>query len=119
MLSVLLNLLKNQQTDEAIRICTQLVLENVPSIKVKVLELLDAETIAGSTPLAASVLASLGDTPLIHAEMLVLTSDNNLVLGPGITVGTTKVQGETNVAIFVGTRLLEREEVSITYALYH
>lgn len=75
---------------------------------------MDTDTIAGSTPLAASIKVSLEDMPLIQADMLVLTNDKDLDLGPGITVETAKVSGETNVTIFVGTKLLGREEVCIT-----
>lgn len=82
-------------------------------MKVKVIELLDAGTVAGIEPLASLMLASLEDIPLIQAEVLVLSEDKNLNLEKEITVESKKISLETNAVIFVGSRLLEREDVSI------
>lgn len=98
--------------NDAIRGGVQLFLENAKIIKVKVLEYIDEATEATSAPLITTVGDTLFDLPLIQAELMVI-SDSNMELPSHIHVENKKISLESNVNILIGSKLLDRSDVSL------
>lgn len=97
--------------NDAIRSCVQLFLENENIIKVKVLEYIDEATEAASEPLITKIDDALFDLPLIKADLMVLSS-TKLELPSHIYVENNNINSETNVNIMIGSKLLDRSDVS-------
>ncbi|XP_077295535.1 fatty acid synthase-like [Arctopsyche grandis] len=105
------NFPKNNMTiSDIVRVDVQLALENVQGIKVKSIELIDSATESSTEPLITLIRDAFEDTPLLQAELLVI-AEENLDLGVNVTVENKKLTGETNVLLFVGSKLMERDEV--------
>ncbi|XP_077295461.1 fatty acid synthase-like [Arctopsyche grandis] len=105
------NFPKNNMTvRDIVRADVQIALENVQGIKVKSIELIDSATEPGTEPLITFIRDALEDTPLLQAELLVI-AEENLDLGVNVTVENKKLTGETNALLFVGSKLMERDEV--------
>lgn len=102
----------NEATDlsleQSVRVNLQIVLENMPTIKVKVVELLDgSDEVQVIAPIVHKVLS---DMPLIQPEITVL-SKNHLDL-PNVTVVNKNLASETDCHLVIGTNLLNRNIVS-------
>uniref|UniRef100_A0A182XBL3 Fatty acid synthase n=1 Tax=Anopheles quadriannulatus TaxID=34691 RepID=A0A182XBL3_ANOQN len=89
---------------DAIRVCVQLALENIPVPKVKVVEVDFGESVP-ITPLFADALA---DLPLVTADLMFL-SRQQLSLG-GVHVEDGKLSTQTNSLFLVSTNCLGRPE---------
>lgn len=97
--------------NDAIRSSIQLFLENVQTVKVKVLEYIDEATETSSEPLITTIGNALCDLPLIQAELMVI-SEKKLDLPSHIHVDNKKLNTENNVNIIIGSQLLDRHIVS-------
>ncbi|CAH0385876.1 unnamed protein product [Bemisia tabaci] len=99
---------------EVVRVAVQLALENLPSIKVKTVEMADA-FMNPDVPLISTILAtSLGDLPLIQADITVLSASDNPVvadMAPGIQVEDRKLPGDQSCHIVVVSSIVGRPEV--------
>lgn len=97
--------------EESMRINTQMILENVQTLKVKVAELLqdDDEDIE---PISPYILNALGDLPLIQPDVTIYTK-TSLSLD-NITVNIAPFTVEENYLLVIGVDLLKKEEVCIS-----
>ncbi|XP_077296456.1 fatty acid synthase-like [Arctopsyche grandis] len=100
----------NMSVNDIIRADVQIALENVQGIKVKSIELIDSATEPGTEPLITFIRDALEEMPLLQAELLVI-AEEKLDLGVNVTVENKKLTGETNALLFVGSKLMERDEV--------
>nr|XP_022920511.1 fatty acid synthase-like [Onthophagus taurus] len=91
------------QKPQAIRSFVQTILENSTTIKVKAVELIAEED---GEPLLPLVQESLGDLPLIQAELKILSKNENLDL-PGITVEDKSLNTETHCLILITKSIFE------------
>ncbi|XP_059048228.1 fatty acid synthase-like [Achroia grisella] len=96
---------------DTLRANIQIILENVPTYKVKSIELVDDEYKNNSLqPITEEIYKILGDMPLVQPELL-LISDEAIEMPFPIIVENKKVSGESNAVLFVGANLLKRESV--------
>ncbi|XP_077295534.1 fatty acid synthase-like [Arctopsyche grandis] len=100
----------NMTMSDIVRADVQIALENVQGIKVKSIELIDSATEPGTEPLIKFIRDAFEDTPLLHAELLVI-AEEKLDLGVNVTVENKTLTGETNALLFVGSKLMQRDKV--------
>lgn len=90
---------------DAIRCCTQIILENTPMVKVKGVEVdLDNKT----QPLLPLFETALGDLPLVTSDLMLLTTQD-LSLGK-IHVEDGKLSTQTNCLLVVASTCFDRKE---------
>lgn len=89
---------------DAIRMCVQLALENVPTLKVKAVEM-GAEP---STPIINYFLEALGDLPLVTSELLYL-SNQEVDIG-SIPKEDGKLSEQTNCLFIIDSNVLEKPD---------
>lgn len=94
-------------TEESVRVNVQIALENNYRLKVKVLELLDKEKNELLGPIIFEVL---GDQPLIHADVTVLTEKPLEV--ENVNVQNKSLANESDALVVVVTSALSRPDVS-------
>ncbi|KAK6640571.1 hypothetical protein RUM44_012267 [Polyplax serrata] len=92
---------------ETCRLCFHTILENVQTVKVKVVEVGDSSS--ESVLLANHVASILGDLPLVQAEIIVLAANHPKAseLVTGITIEDKKITAEQNCLAVVASNLLE------------
>nr|WIW72532.1 fatty acid synthase [Kerria lacca] len=99
---------------EIIRICAHIALENLPSIKVKTIELLDSFA-HSEGPLVSDILVNvLGDLPLIQADIVVLANSEHPLITEelsGLTVEDKKLPGDQSCVIVIASQVLNRKDV--------
>ncbi|XP_059048229.1 fatty acid synthase-like [Achroia grisella] len=96
---------------DTLRANIQMILENVPTYKVKSIELVDDEyKNNGLQPMTEEIYKILGDIPLVQSELL-LICDEAIEMPNPIIVENKKLSGESNAVLFVGANLLQRESV--------
>lgn len=92
-------------TFDAVRVCTQLALENAPILKVKAVEV-DIDN--NCEPILPQFEIALGDLPLVTSDLMVLTAQD-LDLGK-IHVEDGKLSTQSNCTFVVATKCFERKE---------
>ncbi|XP_077296458.1 fatty acid synthase-like [Arctopsyche grandis] len=100
----------NMKISDIVRADVQIALENVQGLKVRSIEMIDSATEPGTEPLITLIRDAFEDTPLLQAELLVI-AEEKLDLGVNVTVENKQLTGESNALLFVGSKLLERDEV--------
>ncbi|CAH1131325.1 unnamed protein product [Ceutorhynchus assimilis] len=96
-------------TEEAIRANMQILLENLFSFKVKVVELIDEATLSGNVSLAETISNVFGDQPAIQPDITVLTESDLQI--PNVKVENKKLLTEVDCSLVVGSRILQRRNV--------
>lgn len=91
-------------TSDAVRCCTQLVLENSPILKVKAVEV----DVDNNTPLLPLFELALGDLPLVTADLMLLTPQD-LELGK-IHVEDGKLSTQSNCTFVIAANCSTRTE---------
>jgi fatty acid synthase, animal type len=89
---------------DAVRVFVQLALENIPILKVKVVEV---DTVSAE-PILISFQEALGDLPLVTSDLMFLTPQT-LEL-PGIHVEDGKLSTQTNCIFVIGSECLANPE---------
>lgn len=82
---------------DAVRVCVQLALENIPTLKIKAIEIGGN----GQTPIIPLFQEALGDLPLVTSELLYL-SNQKVEIG-NIPVEDSKVSAHTNCLFLIAT----------------
>lgn len=90
---------------DAVRVCTQLILENTPILKVKAVEV-DLDN--NAEPILPLFELALGDLPLVTSDLMLLTGQD-LNLGK-IHVEDGKLSTQTNCLLVIATRCFDRKE---------
>ncbi|XP_052751948.1 fatty acid synthase-like [Galleria mellonella] len=99
------------KTEDCLRANIQLILENIPTYKVKTIEFVDEEYKSnGLQPIIEQIGEILADLPLVQSELL-LISDEPIVMPSTITVEKKKLSGESNAVLFIGANLLKRNMI--------
>ncbi|CAH0548595.1 unnamed protein product [Brassicogethes aeneus] len=98
----------NLTIENSTRVNMQIVLENKFEIKVKVVELIDEDTMEDSLPLGPLIFDVLGDQPVIQAEVTVL-SKTPLEL-KNVTVEDNKLKSQTDCLVVVLSNALSNPE---------
>ncbi|XP_050299271.1 fatty acid synthase-like isoform X2 [Anthonomus grandis grandis] len=91
--------------EQAVRVFTQIALENHCGLKIKAVEVLDEESDENLTPLAPLIQEVLSDQPLVQTDISILTSQT---LDLNVNVQNKKLQHETDCTLVVGSKLLSR-----------
>lgn len=90
---------------DAVRVCTQLILENVPILKVKAVEVDLDNNVEPILPLFE---LALGDLPLVTSDLMLLTAQD-LSLGK-IHVEDGKLSTQSNCLLIIATKCFDRKE---------
>lgn len=88
---------------DAVRCCTQMILENIPMLKVKAIEV---DTEGKAKPLLPLFELAFGDLPLVTTDLMLLTPQD-LHLGK-IHVEDGKLSTQTNCLLVIGERAFTR-----------
>lgn len=93
------------KTSDAVRCCTQIILENTPMLKVKAVEV-DADN--KTTPIIPLFETALGDLPLVTSDLMLLTAQE-LKLGK-IHVEDGKLSTQNNCLFIISSDCFERKQ---------
>lgn len=102
-------------TQESVRINVQIVLENNYKLKVKVVEILSADSNEEEEILGPIIFEALGDLPLIHADVIVI-SEKPLEI-KNVTVVDKPISSQIDALLVVVNHGLSKENVSSTVEL--
>ncbi|XP_066251999.1 fatty acid synthase-like, partial [Euwallacea similis] len=94
--------------ESAIRLFMQLALEHHCGLKVTVIELIDEATEEDLQPIGPIINDVLGDQPLVHANVTILSSKN---IETNVTVENTNLKDITDTSVAVASRLLSRTSI--------
>ncbi|CAH2098693.1 unnamed protein product [Euphydryas editha] len=97
--------------EDILRSNIELILENVPTYKVKSIEIVDDEYKANRiVPIMDKVADIIGDLSLMQAELQVLSKDA-ITMTSNINISNKKLLEETNILLLIGANLLKRPEI--------
>ncbi|XP_059048171.1 fatty acid synthase-like [Achroia grisella] len=97
--------------EECLRANVQLILENMPTYKVKTIEFIDVEYNNNNLqPIIEQIGEILADLPLVQAELM-LISEETFEMSPTVNVDKKKLSGESNAVLCIGANLLNRDSV--------
>lgn len=104
----------NEKSDvsDIVRICVHLVLENVPSQKVKTVEVLEPSADSNTTILTPIINKALGDLPLIQADNTILSDVNNPLLADlssDILIEDKKLATDQTILLLVTPNVLSAD----------
>ncbi|CAG9770336.1 unnamed protein product [Ceutorhynchus assimilis] len=97
------------KTEQAIRINMQILLENLYSIKVKAVELIDDATMKGVSPLGEIVHDVLADQPLIQPDITILSKEELSI--KHVKVEDKKLLTEVDCSLVVASKILQRPNI--------
>lgn len=93
------------RTSDAVRCCTQIILENTPTLKVKAVEVdVDNKT----TPIIPLFETALGDLPLVTSDLMLLSAQD-LKLGK-VHVEDGKLSTQNNCLIIISSNCFDRKQ---------
>lgn len=92
---------------DAVRINTQLILENSLETQFKAVEVIDENTVPDSEILMFLVCKALDDVPVVVPDLTVSTK-NNIEEKPGVKIESVALTPESNCLLIVATNLLQR-----------
>ncbi|CAG9769092.1 unnamed protein product [Ceutorhynchus assimilis] len=94
---------------EALRVNMQILLENLPSLNIKVVELIDEATNEQLEPLVSIIDDVLGDIPLIQPNLTILSKKEYDI--KKVKIENKQLVTETDCSLVIGSKLLERNTV--------
>lgn len=104
-------------TEQSTRVNLQIVLENNYRLKVKVVEFIEPETPEEQEVLGPIIFSVLGDQPLIHANVVVLSPRSLDV--QNVSVINKPLSSESDALLVVVTNGLTKEKVRSSKRGYH
>ncbi|XP_030748836.1 fatty acid synthase-like [Sitophilus oryzae] len=111
---IFLSNMTNLKLEQAVRVNMQILLENIFTLQVKAVELIDEATPEENKTIGDTVFDVLADQPLIQPNITVL-SKSELVVN-NVTVEDKKLLTEVDCQLVIASRLLERPNI-LTLAL--